>query len=269
MDDNYYDIPALSASGINKWWNSSPYHYWKESPFNVARVKQADTPALVFGKLCHLLAFEPEKYAQEYAIKPDADKRTKEGKTIHAEFEAANTGKSLISYEQADKAVSMQTALRNHDAVSKLLKDCKVEEPFLWQDEIPRKAKMDAFKDGLILDYKTGANIGWHDLDSYIVRMGYHRQAAYYREAFRHKHGVFPDGFVFIFQDSDFPEIIAMCSLADIGFDVGISENIEAAEDIARRLKYNDWLPPQTITEITVPNWKVQQHYKKEAGIYE
>jgi len=261
---DYHDIPALSASGINKWWNDSPYHYWKESPFNPARLKQDDTPALAFGKLCHILAFEPQNLDSLIAVAPDCDKRSNANKEIHAAFEAGLNGKTAVTVKQIEQAKLMQSELLKHPVASKLLKDCAVEEPFFWEDGLPRKAKMDAFKDGLILDLKTGASIDWNNFDSYITKMGYYRQAAYYREAFRHRHGVFPDGFVLIFQDSDFPEIIATVAVSDQAIDVGIAECDEAATDIERRLDANDWLPPLKIMDATLPEWKIRQFHNKE-----
>lgn len=262
--NNYHDIPALSASGINKWWNESPYHYWTESPFNPNRIKQESTPARAFGTLCHVLAFEPQNFDSLLAIAPDCDKRGNDNKKIHADFEAGLDGRVTITRKQYEQGLLMQAALQKNLGTSKLLKDCKVEEPFFWEDGLPRKAKLDAFKDGLILDLKTGANIDWNNLGGYICKMGYYRQAAYYREAFRQRHGVFPDGFAFIFQDSDFPEIIITKAIADIAIDVGLAECEESASDIKRRLDTGDWLPPLKITDVTLPDWKIRQFHNKE-----
>lgn len=264
---SYHDIPALSASGINKWWNESPYHYWMESPFNPNRIKQETTPAMAFGSLCHILAFEPQNFDNLMAIAPDCDKRSNANKEIHADFEAGLNGRAAITRKQHEQGLLMQAALQKNLVTSKLLKDCVVEEPFFWNDLLPRKAKLDAFKDGLILDLKTGANIDWNNLDGYICKMGYYRQAAYYREAYRQRHGVFPDGFVFIFQDSDFPEIIAAKAIADIAIDVGLAECEEAASDIKRRLDAGDWLPPLKITDVTLPEWKIRQFQMKEQNV--
>lgn len=264
---DYYDIPALSASGINKWWSDSPYIYWKESPFNLEREKSEPTPAMLFGTLCHTFAFEPDKVGEQFVVRPECDRRTKEGKEIYASFEAEAAGRRIIGHEQYLQASRMRDHLYRHPVASKLIAGCKVEESFMWEDGLPRKAKLDAYKDGLILDYKTGANINWHDLDSYICKMGYYRQAAFYSEAFRQRHGASPDGFVFIFQDSDFPDIIACKAIEPEAIEVGLAECNEAAADIAERLKNNDWLPPDRITGVTLPAWKMNQYYNREMRV--
>lgn len=265
--DNYHNIPALSSSGINKWWNESPYHYWKESPFNPNRLPHTTTEAMAFGSLCHALAFEPQNLDKLIAIAPDCDRRSNANKELHAQFEASLNGKTAVTVKQMERAKIMVAELRKHPVTSSLLKDCTVEEPFFWNDGLPRKVKVDAFKEGIMLDYKTGANIGWADIGKYICKMGYYRQDAFYREGFKQKHGAYPDGFVFIFQDSDFPDVIATVTVDDAAIDVGLAECEEAAADIKQRLESGDWLPPTKITDVGLPHWKIKQHQFKEQNI--
>jgi len=262
--DDYFQIPALSASGINRWYES-PYHFWQSSPFNPLHVEIEQTDAMKLGTLAHLLLLEPEKYASTYAVAPQVDKRTKEGKAIYAEFEAENAGKIVIKPDVADKAFAMQKAIFAHTGAANLIRGGEVEKPIFWHDEsLPCKAKPDCIRevDGacLVVDYKTGGNIKWNDLSTFIYNRGYHRQAAWYMDGVEKVTGRRPDGFALIVQDVDLPELIAMPLVSAEFIELGQHENHKAVADIKERLASGDWIPfPRGMFALDAPEWAARR----------
>lgn len=262
---NYYDLPALSASGINKWY-VSPYHYWLESPYNENRKTKEPTPAMILGTLAHCLLFEPAEFINRFAIEPEGtNKRTKEGKFEWEAFRNATIGLTAISQEQYDKAQEMRNAIFTNKGTKRLLGNGSPEHELFWvENGLNCKAKIDCLREiesaYLVIDYKTGSHVKWNSLETYIYNMGYHRQAAWYLNGVEKTLGKRPDGFAFIIQGVDYPELIAMPVVSEQMIELGDYENKKAASDIKRRLETGDWMPyPEHMFTIDVPVWA----YKK------
>lgn len=65
------------------------------------------TKALVIGSLYHCLTLEPNEVESRYSVAPNADRRTKQGKDIHEEFEANAGGRAVIKSDDWDVAKAM------------------------------------------------------------------------------------------------------------------------------------------------------------------
>ena len=74
--------------------------------------KSKPTPAMVFGSLVHSVVFNEDNFA----VMPECDRRTKEGKAIYEQFLSESAGKELIvtsaQYETALKIKAMGYILR-------------------------------------------------------------------------------------------------------------------------------------------------------------
>jgi len=53
----YHDDPALGSGDIRRL-HTCPMYYWRESAMNPMRARDADTPALIFGRALHKLVLE-------------------------------------------------------------------------------------------------------------------------------------------------------------------------------------------------------------------
>lgn len=257
---NYYNVPAISASGINAFWRS-PLHYWIESPFNTDKKAREDTPAMLFGRVCHALILEPLTFSRAFNVKPkDMDRRTKLGKIQFNEYLdriALQTAKATITYDQHIHALEMAAAISNNTACHALLKGGQAEHEIYWKhDDIECKAKLDYYRYGIVIDYKTVLSANPRDFKKSIVNFGYHRQAAWYMKAAEEQYGERPKGFVFIIQEKGLPEAIGIYALDADAIDIGAYECQIAFDGIKRRLDSNEWEAyPQRIEEISLPAW--------------
>lgn len=256
---DYFDIPAVSASGINKFLLHSPAHFWAESPLNPNRVRTEPTAAMIFGSLCHKLLLEPLSFAAEFAVSPEVDRRTNAGKATWSQFCEQNSSKRIVTQDQFGEATIMVEALRRHPTVFKLLGQGSAEAPLQWTDEatdLTCKGKADYYRNGLLLDYKTSINASPSYFCKAISNMGYHRQAAWYLHGVEMTTGTRPDGFVFIVQDKSLPEAIGIYEIDSQTIEKGQIENDWVLAQIKRRLALNDWAAfPPTIQTIGLPAW--------------
>lgn len=185
----------------------------KESPekFKYAEEHPEEpTPALIFGQMVHKLVLEPETFDDEFAIMPEVDRRTKEGKAIWADFLAGSGDAQIVKMSDYETALAMRTALLQNDLVKKLLTG-KHEVPFFWTDDLTGercKARLDCLTDlserVIIADYKTTADASTDAFIRSAINYGYDFQAAMYSEAVKKTLGK-ESVFIFIAQEKQPP----------------------------------------------------------------
>lgn len=271
MNDNYYDVPALSASGINDFINKGALSFWKHSPLNPDREATPDTPAMKFGRLCHTLVLESHIVDSLYSLEPpDINRRTKAGREEYERFLASSQGKEVVTQKDFDLAKAMADALHADSKCQKLLGQGEPEKPLFWADEtgLPCKAKVDYYREGLVIDYKTSNDILPEDFGRKMANLGYHRQAAFYMRAIEITHGTRPDGFVFIVQNKDIPADIHAFALDKESIECGDYEVAEAVLEIHRRIRENDWQPPQQMESVSLPYWYLMKSQQQQGAYY-
>ena len=147
---------GLSSSDLKMMVKSmAHWKYYKDHP------EDKDSQALLIGRATHKWILEPYSFYDEFAIAPECDRRTKEGKEIYNKFVAEVEGKDVISSSDFETIQAMRDALYATPFAKKLL-DGQHEKSFFWVDEktgIPCKARPDSYsKLGnkyICVDYKT------------------------------------------------------------------------------------------------------------------
>ena len=213
-EEEYFALPALSASGIKTYAIGGAYEFWKTSPFNPDKKPDSVSDALVFGKLAHCMLFEPNEVGNRFVVENWGTKTRNSKK--YEQASDANKGKTVISQDEYDRAGKMLACLRSHRIARDILQDAYCEQPIVWTDKqtgLQMKSKIDAFKMtkyGLvIIDYKTSS-----DIESVLRRaekLQYPVQDAVYCDAVKQKYGHEPVEFVFIIQSSKEGEEDKVC----------------------------------------------------------
>ena len=81
---------GVSSTDLKKIAKSpAHFRYWKDNP-------EESTPALLFGRAVHKYVLEKDKFNDEFAVAPEVNKRTKEGKAQWLLFQDQNEGKTLF-----------------------------------------------------------------------------------------------------------------------------------------------------------------------------
>ncbi len=195
-EKEYREHPAVSRSELWKISESpEKFKYYKENP-------SEPTPALIFGQMFHKLALEPETFNDEFAVMPNVDRRTKEGKEIWTEFMEQSGGKVIISAGDYQKAYEMCESLNNAPYVKKLLSGER-EKTFFWTDEMTGeecKCRVDCItetaKVNIISDLKSAAKGDTEHFMRDAINYGYDFQSAMYSEGVKANTG---KEYVFVF----------------------------------------------------------------------
>ena len=209
----------------------------KESPekFRYAMEHPPEsTPALVFGSACHKMVLEPATFGDEYAVAPNVDGRTKEGKEIKARFAEENAGKTIVSAEDAALMKDMEEAIERCSLANDLLRgEGETETAFFWTDDETGekcKVKLDRLITGLdgrlyVVDYKTASSADTDAFNRSMMKYGYTLQAAMYTEAVM-INGKLPyrPGFIFVVQEKKAPYAINIIQVSPEVMEYGISQ---------------------------------------------
>ena len=178
----YRKHPAVSRSEL---WriSESPqkFKYRKEHP-------DEEAPSLLFGRAFHKMALEPDGFLDEYAIAPDVDRRTKEGKQKWQDFMDEAKTKTVLPEEMYLHAKEMCASLRSVPLAQKLLNGPK-ETPFFWVDDITGEAckcRTDClntqYSRPIIVDVKSTTDASTEAFMRDAVKFGYDFQSAMYSE---------------------------------------------------------------------------------------
>ena len=100
-EQDYRALPHLNQS-ILKHGLRSMLHMK-----NAMEAPSKTTDALIFGQLVHTLVLEPHVYAEQFAVAPEVDRRTKAGKQEWEDFLAVNHDRTPIKKADYDRACDM------------------------------------------------------------------------------------------------------------------------------------------------------------------
>ena len=225
------------------------------------------TPALVFGSACHKMILEPETFGDEYAVAPNVDKRTKEGKAIWEAFVADNEGKTIVSMDNAETMRGMEEALENSPLAMKLIRGKgETEQPFFWTDpETGEKCKIKCDRivtynrKKYIVDYKTTECAETYRFNSSIWKFGYHFQAAMYAEGWKiaNKKRKLP-GVLFVAQEKKPPYSVNVIEVSEDVMDAGLAkfhELLSKYHDCKALDVWPGYLVGNVPNDAFVPGW--------------
>lgn len=167
--EQYKAVKALNWSSL-KELRRSPHHYqWAiDNP-------RPDTDTLIVGRAGHTAILEPMRFLREYAMWSGKIRRGKEWDA----FKDKHADKTIIREQDYSLVEAMAQSVHEHEAASELLAGCKVEQSITWDyDGRPCKARVDAFKPGILADVKTTSDLSRFTNDAY--KFGYHGQLAWY-----------------------------------------------------------------------------------------
>jgi len=175
----YLQIPAINNSKLTRLDHCPASIY----------VPQEDTDALRFGRALHVFTLEgPVIFQSLYAVMPECDKRTKEGKAIYADFMAKNLSRIPIKKTEVEMIVGMDASLRSHPYAKTLLSQGQGERTIIWQhDETGALCKcrtdwVPGDDHGIIIDLKGLAEVTERKFVNACIAedRGYARAAAFY-----------------------------------------------------------------------------------------
>lgn len=247
----YHAAEGVSKSDLDLI-HISPMHYV------TSKEERSQTPDMLLGSACHKLILEPEDFDNEFAVAPECDRRTKEGKAIYAEFTANSAGKSVITQEQMNTITAMRDAVMAHPIAAKLLTGGSAEQSVFWEEDgIICKCRPDYLKDRYCIDLKTTRSAKPDEFTKSAYNFRYHVQAAWYLRGLKAA-GADVTEFMFIAVEKEPP--FAVCVYL-AGEDMLLLGGREAQSDLDTYIKctktgiWYGYDEKPAIHELMLPAW--------------
>ena len=269
----YHANPAISHSKL-ECYRRRPALYWKKY---VTKSLPEIEPSSAFrlGSAVHCAVLEPKEFDARYVLKPDLDRRTKEGNIAFAEFEAQHAGKTILTKEEMSQTLAMNSAVDNHPIASQLFADGMPE--VTWRKEQPNalralQCRTDWFSAlgceltagaPYVVDLKTVDSLdsaAFRNFERAAFSYGYHRQAGFYLPLINEIYKQPVSQMFYVAVEKCEPYGVAVYRLSDDAIAQGQDENIADLIALKKSLENNSWpnIEP-TLYELNLPSW-----YKKQ-----
>lgn len=233
----YHASGAVSKSILDMIHKSPAYYkHCMENP-------REQTEAMLLGSVVHKLVLEPAEFTGEYAIAPECDRRTKDGKAAYNAFiEALGAGLTAVPAATYETAKAMAEAVRAHPIASMLLQDGNAEQSFFWErDGIKCSCRPDWLRDdGLVVDLKTTKNSSSDEFKRSAYNFRYYVQAWWYLDGLL-RCGITAEKFIFIAVESAPPYHVCVYAADDMFVKLGKIEAMEDFETYRRCTESGEW----------------------------
>jgi hypothetical protein len=256
------DVSRLSNSMLSLLKRSPKLFFKYYIEKSLAPPEASDSMAM--GSMVHTIVLEPETLDERYRVKPDCDRRTKEGKAVYAEFMASLPNRcEVISPDDFAKATDCATALLAHAELRAVLDATRgeslIEERIDFAvDGVDMRSRLDflSLAANVIIDIKTTKDASPEEFCKSIANYGYHRQAALYREAVLQKFGS-PCRFLLAVVCTEQPFEVALYEPSNEMIAAGMREVWSLLDGFKLRAESGDWTSEWSkgIVPIDLPKW--------------
>lgn len=249
-EEEYRAHPGVNKSTLWEMRNCPVhYKYALDHPSH-------DTPALKLGRAIHMGILQPEEFNRHYVLAPNWDRRTKDGREMYNRFMEQNADKELIGQDDYNDIVGMYESVWNDPGARDLLTGCEYETPLFWTDDETRikcKCRLDAHKDGIVVDLKSCANASTRKFTKDAIDYGYDVQAAHYLRGYRAKFDK-PAQFWFIAVEKKAPYAVNVIHAGGTFLDRG-TFHLNILMDKLKECRKNRKWPGYGKNELILPEW--------------
>ncbi len=224
---------------------------------------QEPTPAMQIGTVFHAAVLEPDSLSDIVAVAPEVDRRTKDGKTLWAQFEREAHGKIILKQAEYDQIDEMVMALMAHDEASRLIRmNGLTEVSCFWADYrgFGCKCRPDRITpDGIVLDLKSTEDASPDGFARACAQYKYHWQAAWYLDGLTAASGYQHDDFRLIAVEKKPPYGVGAYQMPRVYIDIA-REQIAPLLDLYKRCREEDsWPGYSNKTEVLqMPVWALR-----------
>lgn len=237
--DEYMKWEGISNTILTVLREQSPLH----AAYRMAAPEEA-TPALLQGQVIHCKALELDKFDQRYAICPDVDRRTREGKATYEAFMVRAGTKTVISQEQAEIADIIAITIRSQ-IIHRFIAKGEAEVCIVWDDKktgLRCKARLDyVHRDrAIIVDLKSTEDASPKRFARTMMYYRLYQQAGFYGMGWKALTGD-ETSFVFLPAEKSPPYAVAAYEVGDKTIQAGKLECRKALDIYADCLSKNTW----------------------------
>ena len=171
----------LSYSSI-KEFAKSPRHY-----INYINAKREPSKEMNMGSLIHALLLYPSQINEQFAVAPDVDKRTKDGKAAWEQFLSTSDGKIAITESELNEANSIVDIALSNKEISNIISQCTAfEQEFRCDVQgLPFRGFVDGIANDFILEVKTMSDASPQNIIREFYNRKYYIQAGLYSSVYK------------------------------------------------------------------------------------
>jgi hypothetical protein len=247
------DGPSMSSSGLRKLWQTSPQHFWDESPLNPNCKPPKDSEAFILGRATHHLLCGEVGFAEQYIIRPAEapDGRAWNGNNktcIKWLADAAKAGKTVLTADMVEAIRGMAVSLGKRPLVMNGILSGSVERSLFWRDPetgVWLKARPDFIPtdSGEFSDLKTTDSVLYKDTQRSIDNYGYNQQGALVLEGARAL-GLETSSFTLVWVEKNRPYCAREQTLKDEDLARGTKQNRVMLRTFADCFSNKSWPGP-------------------------
>ena len=258
-NEDYHASDGVSRSGISLLLKA-PELYYK-------RFKKEQTPAMLIGSAFHKRVLEPSKYAEEFVVAPQIDKRSKEGKNQWQLFQDQNEGKSVLSVDDDAKVKSMSESIMNHPIAGEIFGYPGQAEISVYAEHEYTgalvKVRPDWLQENIVVDLKSTSDASLDDFSRSCWNFDYYIQSGMYLSVCNLQ-GLKVDTFMFVCCENKEPYSVAVYVASRDMIDLGAQRYHEGMAIYKECRDADAWpgLNDNKIETIDLPAWA----YKKLNG---
>lgn len=258
---DYHSREAIGSSLLKSIHTKTIHHAIKEEFDNTK-------DNIVLGNYVHALVLEPETVGRDFAILPEVDGRTKEGKAIKEQFALASANKTILKSDLAQKGAMIKESLLMHPMVRKMLAGAETEYSYFCDDPdtgLKRKCRPDIKNGGALIDLKTCTDASFEGFARQVGGLAYHLQAAYYLDTHNLATGEDLKDFFFVAAETKDPFAVAVYQLSADDIEAGrlaykqalkrYSDFITRAKEVGEEQAVREFSYSQDITVLSIPYW--------------
>lgn len=197
------------------------------------------SPALLEGRVQHTVFLEHHKFAEEFVIQPNIDRRTKAGKAEYEDFSASIGNRTAITQDLYDTCMERRSVVTDYIPKETDKVECTL--IFEWFGQ-PFKCRMDWYDNQYIWDLKTCRDASPRGFKQAVNNFKYHMQASIYVDACKSL-DLRADGFKFLAQEKAHPYPFAVYELSKEALAYARSKNEQALATILACEKEQDFKP--------------------------
>jgi exodeoxyribonuclease VIII len=267
--EQYHANAAISHSKLECFRRRPALFFKKYIAKSLPQSEESN--AFRLGSAVHCAILEESTFADRYAVKPDCDRRTKEGKAQFAEWSAHHLGKTFISAEELVQVIAMREAVAAHPIACDLLKTGTPETT--WR--VPQANALGALQcrtdwwnaegcaategQPYVVDIKTVESLdsdAFRNFERAAFSYGYHRQAGFYLPLINELHSKPVAQMYYVAIEKVEPFGVAVYRLSDEAVARGQDENIEDLIRLKRCHETNVWPNIEPVVhELGLPKW--------------
>lgn len=253
-EEYHADRTAVSSTGLKELLRS-PMHYQ-----HYLTAERTEKECFRIGTAIHTALLEPDRFAQEYVIAPEAG-RSNATKEAYKKFVDEHVGSRFISQSEMDMIHGIVKQVNKHDFARELLKIGKPEQSFFWTDEetgIICKIRPDLLALGYTcLDVKSTEDASAESFGKACANLKYDLSAAMYVEGIYRCTGEEID-FSFLAVEKKAPHGVALYKASEEFMAKGHAKFRKALRILKQcrdTNSYPSYQPDGRFEELDLPRW--------------